>query len=166
MGPTAAAAVTALSADTGSSHTDFITDVASQTVSGTYTGTLGSGDTIQVSVDGGAHWINATSGAGTWSASGVTLSAGTGTIQVQTINTSGSLAGTSHGFTLDTTIATPTVALTNDTGSSSSDIITNDAALTVSAAAVDVTRSYSRSTAGWRRRATPRRRRTAPTPWW
>ena len=81
-------------------------------------------------------------------------------------DTAGNTANASITFTLDNTIATPTVALTNDTGSSNSDFITNDAALTVSAAAADVTRSYSRSTAGWRRRATPRRPPTAATPWW
>ena len=58
-------------------------------------------------------------------------------------DTAGNTANASISFTLDTAIATPTVALTNDTGSSSSDIITNDAALTVSAAAADVTRSFS-----------------------
>src|SRR6202008_1525723 len=46
-------------------------------------------------------------------------------------------------FTLDTVIATPTVALTNETGADSGDLINKDAALTVSAPAPDVTRSYS-----------------------
>src|SRR5262249_57916469 len=84
--PTAVATVTALSSDTGSSSSDFITDVASQTVSGTYSGTLGSGETIQVSVNG-TTWINATAAAGTWSASGITLSAGTRPLPVRTADT-------------------------------------------------------------------------------
>ena len=44
--PTAVVTVTGLSADSGSSNSDFYTNVASQTVSGSYTGTLGTGETI------------------------------------------------------------------------------------------------------------------------
>ena len=147
--PTAVATVMALSSDTGSLPTDFITNVASQTVNGTYTGTLGSGDKIEVSVDGGVHWIEATSGAGsTWSASGVTLPAGTGTILVQTINTSGSLAGSGHSFTLDTTTVAATVALTNDTAGAgttgtTTDHLTRDASLTVSGEESGAATTYS-----------------------
>ena len=56
--------MTALSADTGASGSDFITNVASQTVSGTFTGTLGAGEKIQVSADGGTTWVDATAGPG------------------------------------------------------------------------------------------------------
>lgn len=102
--PAAVATVTALSDDSGSVG-DFLTNVASQTVSGTYTGTLNSGETIQVSADGGTTWVNAVANNAThnWSASGVTLiSSGTGLL-VQTINTaSNSQAGTGHSYTLDT----------------------------------------------------------------
>ncbi|MDN4983836.1 Ig-like domain-containing protein [Bradyrhizobium sp. WYCCWR 13022] len=136
--PTAVATVTALSSDTGSSNSDFITDVASQTVSGTYTGTLGSGETIQVSADGGATWVAAIANTSnhTWSASGVTLSASGTTLSVQTIDTAGNVtAGTGHSYTLDTTaptaVATVT-ALSSDSGSSSSDFITSAASQTVS----------------------------------
>src|SRR5262249_13896344 len=80
--PAAFATVTALSNDTGTAG-DFITSVASQTVSGTFTGTLGAGEKIQVSADGGTTWVDATVGPGSsWSASGVTLSAGSGTLLV------------------------------------------------------------------------------------
>ena len=134
--PSVAATVTALSADTGSSSSDFITSVASQTVSGTYTGTLGAGEKIQVSANGGTTWVDATAGSGTWSASGVTLLAGTGTLLVQSIDTAGNAAaGTGHSYTLatigPTAVATVT-ALSADTGSSSSDFITNVALQTVS----------------------------------
>jgi VCBS repeat-containing protein len=101
--PTAVATVTGLSADSGSSNSDFYTNVASQTVSGTYTGTLGAGEAIQVSTNG-STWINATASAGTWSASGVTLSAGTGTLQIRTVDLAGNVtSGTGHSYTLDTT---------------------------------------------------------------
>ena len=54
-------------------------------MSGSYTGTLGAGEKIEVSVDG-TTWIDATAGAGTWSAIGVTLAAGAGTLSVRSIN--------------------------------------------------------------------------------
>ena len=132
--PSAVATVTALSADTGTAG-DFITNVASQTVSGTFTGALGAGEKIQVSANGGTTWVDATAGAGTWSASGVTLSAGTGTLLVQSIDTAGNAtAGTGHSYTLQTSgpsaIATVT-ALSADTGTAG-DFITNVASQTVS----------------------------------
>ena len=117
--PAAVASVTALSADTGTAG-DFITNVASQTVSGTFTGALGAGEKIQVSANGGTTWVDATVGPGSsWSASGVTLSAGTGTLLVQSIDTAGNAtAGTGHSYTLQTSgpsaVATVT-ALSADT---------------------------------------------------
>ena len=59
--PSAVATVTALSADTGTAG-DFITSVAAQTVSGTFTGALAAGEKIQVSANGGTTWVDATAG--------------------------------------------------------------------------------------------------------
>ena len=131
--PPAIATVTALSADTGTQG-DFVTSVASQTVSGTFTGTLGAGEKIQVSTDG-ATWIDATAVAGTWSAAGVTLQPGSGTLSVRTIDTaSNSAAGVGHAYTLDT-VAPPAVAtvtaISADTGTPG-DFVTTVAAQTVS----------------------------------
>ena len=130
-GPSAIATVTALSADTGASGSDFITNVASQTVSGTFTGALGAGEKIQVSADGGTIWVDATVGPGSsWSASGVTLSAGAGTLSVRSIDAANNTtAGTGHGYTLDATPPSetfPTVTLTSDTGASNADFITSN----------------------------------------
>ena len=127
--PSAIATVTALSADTGTAG-DFITNVASQTVSGTFTGTLAAGEKIQVSANGGTTWVDATAGPGTsWSASGVTLAAGTGTLSVRSIDAANNTtAGTGHGYTLDTALPSetfPTVTLTSDSGASNSDFITS-----------------------------------------
>src|SRR5207245_1362004 len=136
IAPTAAATVTALSADTGSSGTDFITSTASQTISGSYTGTLGSGETIQVSADGGTTWVTASVGGGTFSASGVTLSSGTNTLSVRTIDTAGNTtAGTGHAYTLDQTA--PTAAATAPSlhdalPISRTDFITSTASQTIS----------------------------------
>ncbi|UVO39384.1 cadherin-like domain-containing protein [Bradyrhizobium arachidis] len=134
--PSAVATVTALSPDSGSSSTDFNTSVASQTISGTYTGALGSGEVIQVSADGGATWVAATASSGNWSASGVTLSPGAGLLSVRTIDLAGNTtSGTGHAYTLDqnapTAVATVT-ALSSDTGSSSSDFVTSSSSQTVS----------------------------------
>ena len=130
-GPSAIATVTALSADTGASGSDFITNVVSQTVSGTFTGTLGAGEKIQVSADGGTTWVDATVGPGSsWSASGVTLSAGAGTLSVRSIDAANNTtAGTGHSYTLDATPPSetfPTVTLTSDTGASNADFITSN----------------------------------------
>src|SRR5205085_5046929 len=67
-GPTAVATVLALSSDSGRPG-DFITNLALQTISGTYTGTLGAGQQIQVSADGGTTWVTATTSGASWSAS-------------------------------------------------------------------------------------------------
>ncbi|MDH4651395.1 MULTISPECIES: S-layer family protein [unclassified Pseudomonas] len=101
------ATVTTLSDDSGSSTTDFITNIARQTVSGTYTGTLAAGATIQVSADGGTSWrtASADNSTHTWSASGIALVAGLGTsLQVQTIDAAGNVStGVGHLYTLDST---------------------------------------------------------------
>ena len=134
--PVAVATVTALSADTGTAG-DFITNVALQTVGGTYTGVLGAGEKIQVSADGGTTWVDATAAAGLWSAGGVTLVAGTGTLSVRTIDTaSNTTAGTGHGYTLETTgPAAPAItAITTDSGAAG-DHITSDTSLTLSGTA-------------------------------
>ena len=129
-GPSAIATVTALSADTGTAG-DFITNVAPQTVSGTFTGALGAGEKIQVSADGGTTWVDATVGPGSsWSASGVTLSAGAGTLSVRSIDAANNTTpGTGHSYTLDATPPSetfPTVTLTSDTGASNADFITSN----------------------------------------
>ena len=128
VGPTAVATVTALSADTGTPG-DFITTIASQTVSGTFTGTLGTGETIQVSADGGTTWVNATTSGSTWSAAGVTLLAASDTaLSVRTIDTArNTTAGTGHSYTLDTvapTAVATVTAMSADTGTPG-DFITN-----------------------------------------
>jgi hypothetical protein len=53
--------------DNGASSSDYITGISAQTVTGTYTGTLGSNDFVQVSLDNGASWHKATASGNTWS---------------------------------------------------------------------------------------------------
>ena len=159
-GPTAVATVTALSSDSGTAG-DFITNVASQTVSGTFTGTLGVGEKIQVSVDG-STWIDATAGAGTFSAAGVTLTAGGTTLSVRTIDTAGNItAGTGHSYTLETagpTAVATVTALSSDSGTAG-DFITNVASQTVSGTFTGTLGSARRSRSAWMVRPGLMRRR-------
>jgi Ca2+-binding RTX toxin-like protein len=88
-----------LSHDTGTPG-DFITSVASQTVHGTYTGTLAASDVIQVSADG-STWVGAAAGAGAWTAD-VTLLPGEHTLAVRTVDDAGNIVnGTGHAYDLE-----------------------------------------------------------------
>src|SRR5207249_1089228 len=111
-----------------SSASDQITNDASLSVS------VAAADvTRSFSVDGGSASSSYTAPAAD----------GSHTVVVTDTDTAGNTANANIAFTLDTTIATPTIVLAHDTGTSNADNITNDAALNVSAAAADVNRSYS-----------------------
>src|SRR5262245_63943273 len=80
-------------------------------VSCTYHGTRGV-PKLRYSDLNGTTWINAMASAGMWSASGVTLSAGAGTLQVRTVDLAGNvILGTGHGYTLSTAAQTADVAV-------------------------------------------------------
>ena len=121
--------VVALTSDTGSSSSDDITSNAAITVSGQDVDA-----TLAYKVDGAA----------TFSASYVAPTVdGHHTVQVQATDTAGNVSVSDVlSFTLDTVEAKPVVALTSDTGSSSSDDITSNAAITVSGQDVDATLAY------------------------
>ncbi|MEJ8857637.1 Ig-like domain-containing protein [Variovorax robiniae] len=93
-----------------------------------------SGARLQFSVDGGTTWSDNFSAV-----------EGSNTVMVRQIDAAGNIgnASTSLDFTLDTTLATPTIALTNDTGASASDRITTDASLTLSEVPADATRTFT-----------------------
>ncbi|BEU98447.1 IPTL-CTERM sorting domain-containing protein [Acidovorax sp. DW039] len=136
--PTTTITSAALSADTGTSSTDFITNVPAQTLSGTLSANLATGETVSVSLDNGASWTvaSATVGQSTWSLSGATLT-GNDTLLVKVVDSSGASGPVfSQAYVLDTTAPTVTfsvLALSADTGVSSSDFITNTAAQTITA---------------------------------
>ncbi|WP_310451438.1 putative Ig domain-containing protein [Sulfuritalea sp.] len=126
VAPTTAPTV-ALTSDTGSSSSDGITKVGTLVVGG-----IGAGNTAQYSIDGGTTWT-----------SSFTAAAGVNNVDVRQIDAAGNGSPTaSLTFTYDTTIATPTVSLTTNSGSTT-DSISNSAALTLSATAGDVTRSIT-----------------------
>ena len=134
--PTPTVATAAFSADTGASATDFLTNTAAQTLSGTLSANLGTGEFVEVSMDNGSTWSTATGtvGQNTWSY-GTTL-AGSDTLRVRVTDTAGN-SGTaySQSYTLDTTVPTTTVstvAFSDDTGASPTDFVTRTAAQTLS----------------------------------
>jgi hypothetical protein len=130
--------------DNGASSTDYITSIGAQTVTGTYTGTLGSNDFVQVSLDNGASWHKATTSGNNWSYTGgietanlVSVGGGLGgTLLARVSNTSAlSTATASHSYVY-TGVAANTAALTghavslsagSDTGSLDDDGITQAA---------------------------------------
>ncbi|PUE47863.1 hypothetical protein B9Z47_08305 [Limnohabitans sp. 2KL-1] len=80
----------ALSADTGTSTTDFVTSVAAQTITGNLSANLATGEQVMVSLDNGLTWTAATAtvGTSTWSLPGVTL-VGSNTLQAKVVDTAG-----------------------------------------------------------------------------
>ncbi|MFZ4526355.1 MAG: beta strand repeat-containing protein, partial [Chlorobium sp.] len=93
-----------LSADTGTSGTDFITKTAAQTITGTLSVPLGTGEAVYGSVNNGTTWENITSKvigtAISWD--GATLS-GSSTIKLEVRDTAGNAAtAASQAYVLDT----------------------------------------------------------------
>ncbi|MCP3445772.1 FG-GAP-like repeat-containing protein [Bradyrhizobium sp. CCGUVB14] len=140
--------------DTGVSSTDNITKDTTPTFQVALDPTVQAGDTVELKLGGASltHPLLHTITAGDVSAGSVQLTVtagdlgadGTKSITAVFDDAAGNSSTTAAlMITLDTTIATPTVALTDDTGISDTDHITRDDALTISAAAGDVTRTYS-----------------------
>jgi hypothetical protein len=130
--------------DNGASSTDYVTGISAQTVTGTYTGTLGGNDFVQVSLDNGASWHKATASGNNWSYTGgietanlIAVSGGLGgTLLARVSNTNAlSTATASHSYVYNG-VAANTAALTghdvalasaSDTGSLNNDGITKTA---------------------------------------
>ncbi|MBP0595350.1 Ig-like domain repeat protein, partial [Paraburkholderia sp. LEh10] len=124
----AAAPGVALTTDSGSSATDHVTNTGTLSLSG-----VESGATVQYSVDGGHTWST------TFSAS-----EGVNDVQVRQTDVAGNVSGaTGFSFTLDTSAAAPGVALTTDSGSSTTDHITNTGTLNLTGIESGATVQYS-----------------------
>jgi large repetitive protein len=125
----------ALAHDTGSSPTDLITNNGSLALSGIETGA-----TVQYSTDGG----------NTWNAS-FTATEGANSVEVRQTDLAGNVGqATTLAFTLDTTPpAVPVVALDHDTGSSPTDLITNNGSLALSGIETGATVQYSTDGNTW-----------------
>jgi large repetitive protein len=131
--PTATISTVAFSNDTGSSSSDLITSSASQTITGTLSDALGSGEKVQVSLDNGATWTDVTSTSGTgWILSGQTLG-GSSTLLARVTNGETHNQSYSHTYTLDQAAPTATITLSEDellTGETTTVTITFDEAVT------------------------------------
>lgn len=129
IAPTITGAGVLFSADTGSSATDLITNLSFQNLTGTLTGPLAAGETVQVSLNNGASWTTASSAGSTWSLPLQTLT-GSDTLRVRVDDAAGNQGvAASYAYVLDTTPppGVSGISLANDTGVSSSDFITNTA---------------------------------------
>ncbi|TCM59179.1 Ig-like protein group 3 [Acinetobacter calcoaceticus] len=130
--------ITSISDDTGTSTSDFITKDTSLTINGTLTGTLAAGEVAQISIDGGATWIDLVVSGGKWNyIDGRTLLDGTYTYQVRVVDAAGNVGSTaSQEVVVDTTPPAATtlidiVSISDDSGTSTSDFLTNDTSLTI-----------------------------------
>ncbi|RQP83728.1 beta strand repeat-containing protein, partial [Burkholderia ubonensis] len=124
----AAAPGVALTADSGSSASDHITNVGTLNLSGVETGA-----TVEYSIDGGHTWSTSFSAV-----------EGVNDVQVRQTDIAGNTSSaTSFSFTLDTSAAAPGVALAVDSGSSASDHITNVGTLNLSGVETGAIVEYS-----------------------
>ncbi|MXN77346.1 Ig-like domain repeat protein [Burkholderia sp. 4701] len=124
----AAAPGVALAVDSGSSAVDHVTNVGTLNLTGVETGA-----TVEYSIDGGHTWSTSFS-----------ATEGVNDIQVRQIDIAGNTSSaTSFSFTLDTSAAAPGVALATDSGSSTSDHITNVGTLNLSGIETGATVEYS-----------------------
>ncbi|WP_182422050.1 Ig-like domain-containing protein [Aureimonas sp. ME7] len=126
-----------LNLDSGRDSNDFVTRIATDTVSGTLSTAPAAGDAVELSVDGGVSWQSTTLSGLSWSRSGVTLPAN-GTLQVRVVDLAGNVASNGSFSTpvvVDTAApaksAAPTLSTTSDTGASNTDGITNLTSLVV-----------------------------------
>lgn len=131
--------IDALQNDTGLSATDFITADNKVVVKGSLGAALGNNEKAQISLDGGASWIDLVVNGTAWSfADGRTLPDGTVTYNVRVIDNAGNVGATAAQNVVIDTVApdaskTITVeAVSRDTGLDAHDFITSDNTLTLS----------------------------------
>ncbi|CDT78197.1 Putative RTX toxin, VCBS repeat protein [Vibrio coralliirubri] len=117
-----------LTHDTGSGTSDLITNDGTLTITGQEAGA-----TVEYSTDNGQTWT-----------SSFTPQQGSNTVSVRQTDTAGNVSTSSSlSFTLDNTATAPSVSLTSDSGSSSSDKITNVGDLSVGGIEQGATVEYS-----------------------
>jgi len=133
--PANAVKTLAMSADTGSSNTDFVTNSASQTISGTLRANTQAGEKVQISLDNGSTWVDATNTVGTNTFSLATTLTGSNTLQARFVESNNN-PSTSLGqaYVLDTTapsVTASTLSFSADTGNSTTDLVTKTSAQTI-----------------------------------
>lgn len=126
--PTVTASSLGFSADTGNSSSDRITQTAAQTVSGTLSANTATGDTVQISMDNGSTWTNATHTAGSNTFSYATTLTGSNTAEVRVLDAAGNTGtANSYAYVLDTTAPTSAVDLSATAGTQATSALTVNA---------------------------------------
>uniref|UniRef100_UPI00387831F0 Ig-like domain-containing protein n=1 Tax=Enterobacter ludwigii TaxID=299767 RepID=UPI00387831F0 len=138
VAPDAAITVTVdnITVDTGFDNNDFLTSSTSYTLNGTLGAQPGAGEYVQVSMDGGTTWVNATVNGTQWSYNDTrTLTDGSYNYQVRVVDLAGNVgATTSQTVTVDTHAPQYGItidSISEDTGQSGTDFITMDTTLTL-----------------------------------
>lgn len=133
-----------ISADSGSSNTDFATRFSAQTVSGQLDKPLGAGEKVYGSVDNGASWVDVTSMInGSWQLNwtGVSLQDGQNSLQFKVVDAAGNTSPISQqAYQLDQfapEMLVSNISISTDTGISSTDFITKQASQTVTGRLMD-----------------------------
>ncbi|WP_194944943.1 Ig-like domain-containing protein, partial [Limnohabitans sp. 2KL-3] len=116
----------------------------------TISGTGTTGDIIQVTMPGTGEVLSTTVAAdGTWSVT-PTMDVASGSVSVMATNAAGVVsAPKTLPLVMDTAVATPSIALVCDSGSSSSDKISRDGAITVGGLEAGSTVQYSSNGTDW-----------------
>lgn len=125
--------------DTGVSATDYITSDNSLLLSGSLSAALNAGEAAQISLDGGVIWTNLVASGLAWSyTDGRELADGIYSYQVRIIDQAGNAGPVEQqSVTVDRAAPSTSIsidAISDDTGSSVLDFITQDSSLTVSGA--------------------------------
>ena len=129
-----AAPTVMLLTDSGSSSSDQLSNVGTLSVSGNEASAL-----VEYSPDNAS-----------WSSTPPAVTQGANTVYVRQIDLAGNVStATAFSFTFDNQVAAPTVALSNDSGVSNSDKISNDGTLTISGLETGAQVEYSSNNASW-----------------
>ncbi|SNR95499.1 Ig-like domain-containing protein [Pseudomonas segetis] len=134
-GPSMTLTIDSISQDTGSSSNDFITHDTALAINGTLGAALGAGELMQISLDGGASWIDHHVSGTAWTyIDNRVLVDGNHDYAVRVIDSLGNLGSTaSQLVTIDTSAPASAIAITSITDDTGlfADYITQDTSLRV-----------------------------------
>ncbi|WP_239231470.1 DUF4347 domain-containing protein, partial [Comamonas aquatica] len=104
LAPSTTAVAFLFGVDTGSSSTDLVTRVSAQTISGSLSAPLATGESVEVSLDDGGNWSTATASVGSSSWSLTANLGGSNTLHVRVKDAAGNVGpATTQAYVLDTT---------------------------------------------------------------
>lgn len=126
-----------ISADTGASVTDFLTNTPAQTVTATLSRALTAGEVLWGSIDAGKTWSAVTVGSGQTAVSWATTLAGTSSIQFKVSDLAMNYGVVrAQSYQIDAAPITKTVTaikISQDSGASTTDFVTNVVSQTITA---------------------------------